>query len=89
MYDCDICRAELRTKQGLAGHKRFRHQIGSGSKRGGNIFSAKDGKVYEVDSGEEGTTKANAQHLAVMQQIIACSERIELWMIKCQKQRIV
>ena len=77
MYTCEICNAELRTRQGYRGHQRFRHGISAGGKRGGKIFTAQEGEVSQVDQGEEGSTLGEAQNLAYTQRVLEVLLRIE------------
>ncbi len=77
MYTCEICGAELRTKQGYRGHQRFRHDISAGGRRGGRTFTARQGEVVQVASGEEGLAIGEAMNLACSQQILEALLRIE------------
>ena len=77
MYTCEICGAELRTKQGYRGHQRFRHDISAGGRRGGRTFTARQGEVAQVASGEEGLAIGEAMNLACSQQILEALLRIE------------
>ncbi len=82
VYICEICQAELRTRQGYRGHQRFRHGISAGGKRGGNIFTAREGEVCQVDPGEEGSTLAEAQNLAYTQRVLEVLLRIETLLVE-------
>ncbi len=77
MYTCEICGAELRTRQGYRGHQRFRHDISAGGRRGGRTFTAREGEVVQVASGEEGLAIGEAMNLACSQQILEALLRIE------------
>ncbi len=77
MYTCEICGAELRTMQGYRGHQRFRHDISAGGRRGGRTFTAHQGEVVQVASGEEGMAIGEAMNLACSQQILEALLRIE------------
>ena len=77
MYTCEICGAELRTKQGYRGHQRFRHDISAGGRRGGRTFTARQGEVVQDASGEEGLAIGEAMNLACSQQILEALLRIE------------
>ena len=77
MYTCEICGAELRTRQGYRGHQRFRHDISAGGRRGGKTFTARQGEVVQAASGEEGLAVGEAMNLASSQQILEVLLRIE------------
>ena len=77
MYTCEICGAELRTRQGYRGHQRFRHDISAGGRRGGRTFTVSLGQVAPVAAGEEGSTIGEAMNLACLQQILEVLHRIE------------
>ena len=90
MYACEICGAELRTRQGYRGHQRFRHDVSAGGKRGGKTFTAHEGEVVQVASGEvvqvasckEGLGIGEAMNLACSQQILEALIRIEALLAK-------
>jgi len=77
VYTCEICGAELRTRQGYRGHQRFRHDISAGGRRGGRRFTARQGEVVEVGAGEEGSTIGEAMNLACSQKILEVLLRLE------------
>ncbi len=77
MYTCEICGAELRTRQGYRGHQRFRHDISAGGRRGGKTFTARQGEVVQAATGEEGLAIGEAMNLACSQQILEALLRIE------------
>ena len=78
MYTCEICGAELRTRQGYRGHQRFRHDISAGGRRGGKTFTAHQGEVVQAASGDEGLAIGEAMGLACSQQILEALHRIEV-----------
>ena len=77
MYTCEMCGAELRTRQGYRGHQRFRHDISAGGRRGGKTFTARQGQVVQVAPGEEGLTIGEAMNLASSQHMLEVLLRIE------------
>ena len=82
MYTCEICGAELRTRQGYRGHQRFRHDTNGGGRRGGRIFAARQGQVVQVAADEEGSTIGEAMNLACSQQILEVLLRIEALLVE-------